>query len=66
MDVMSWAPLTVLIPTYGCPRLLGRTLASLAKCCLLAGYRKTVVTGDGKQSGIVAESAQAHSRPKSL
>src|SRR5690625_3949232 len=55
--------LTVLIPTHGRPRLLGRTIASLAACRLPEGYREAVVVENGIRAGaeaVVAEAAAAH------
>lgn len=52
--------ISVLIPTHGRSTLLGRTLASLAECCIPAGYVETVVVENGPKSGaehVVADSA---------
>lgn len=43
--------LTVLIPTHGRPRLLERTLESVARCTLPDGYEELVVIENGSRAG---------------
>jgi GT2 family glycosyltransferase len=45
-------PLTVLIAAAGQPRMLLRTLQSLAECSLPAGYQGTLVVENGPRSGL--------------
>ena len=56
------APLRVLIPTFGRPDLLIRTLASLAECALPANYAETVVAENGSDAGARAACAAAAPR----
>lgn len=48
---MKSSSLTVLVPTHGRPKLLKRTLNSLAQCALLALYHELVVIENGSRAG---------------
>lgn len=54
--------LSVLIPTHGRAKLLGRTLASLANCSIPEGYVETVVIENGPKSGAEDTVAAASSQ----
>lgn len=57
------SPMTILIPTYGRPTLLGRTLASLGVCRLPKSYTEAIVIENGSRAGaeaVVAEVAEVH------
>lgn len=57
------AALSVLLPTHGRPKLLRRTLESLATCRLPEGYREAVVVENGSRDGaeaVVEEIGAAH------
>jgi len=57
-------PLTVLIPTHGRPRLLERTLQSVAECALPESYEELVVIENGSRAGAERLVAQLPERLK--